>query len=189
MKEHGFAVPSPRSSDRYRVFDQIAREVADERVLYLEFGVSRGWSMRYWSGLLRHPEALLHGFDTFSGLPLPWLPTAGKGAFSTSGVRPNISDDRITYFVGLFEETLPAYEWPEYERLVVNIDADLYSSAVLVLSFIRERLEPGSYLYFDEFHHRGDEMRAFDEFVSETGMRFRLVGVTRELAGVAFRRE
>ena len=44
-------------------------EVQDQRVLYLEFGVFRGRTIRYWSRKLRHPETRLHGFDSFEGLP------------------------------------------------------------------------------------------------------------------------
>ena len=91
----------------------------------------------------------------------------------------------MRFYKGLFEETLPTYDWPEYDCLVVNMDADLYTSTVCALSFIRDHLRPGSYLYFDEFNHRADELRAFDEFLDET-MHFRVVCATRELSGVAF---
>jgi hypothetical protein len=48
---------------------------------------------------------------------------------------------------------------------------------------------PGTYIYFDEFNHRNHELRAFDEFRNETGMRFSLVGVTRTMEHAAFRRD
>ena len=187
MRARGFTVPK-RAINRYEVFDAIARDIGDRRILYLEFGVSRGWSMRYWSRIVENPDSHLHGFDSFEGLPLGWLPTAGRGSFSTGGTPPVVDDDRVEFFVGLFEETLPTYQWPEYNCLVVNIDADIYSSTAYVLSALRERISLGSYLYFDEFHHRGDEMRAFSEYLDTTDARFRLLAATRELSGVAFKR-
>src|SRR5262249_8962905 len=42
---------------RLDVFDLIAADVADRAVLYLEFGVAAGNSMRYWSNLLRDPRS------------------------------------------------------------------------------------------------------------------------------------
>jgi len=47
----------------------------------------------------------------------------------------------------------------------VVFDADLYSSTKLVLDYLGDTIVPGSYLYFDDFSHRNDEMRAFDEFI------------------------
>jgi O-methyltransferase len=174
---------------RFDLFDLIAREVGDRAVLYLEFGVAAGNSMRYWSGLLRSPKAHLHGFDSFVGLPQDWsLEGHGVGAFSTGGAVPQIDDERVRFFTGLFNETLPTYQWPEHDVLVAMLDADLYSSTATALSFVASRLRPGSYLYFDQFHHRCDELRAFSEFLEENPMELRVVGTTRELTSVAFQR-
>jgi hypothetical protein len=64
-------------------------------------------------------------------------------------------------------------EWPSsHDRLVVNLDADLYSSTAFVLSQLQPRLPIGSRIYFDEFNHRADELRAFDEFLEETNFTF-----------------
>lgn len=69
----------------------------------------------------------------------------------------------------------------------MNCDADLYSSTVTVLNKIEPWLTPGSFIYFDEFDHRYDEMRAFAEFLDRTGMRFELYAASRDLAHAAFR--
>ena len=89
---------------------------------------------------------------------------------------------------GWFEDTLPEYVWPEYDVLVVMMDADLYSSTTTALSSVKERLRPGSYLYFDQFHHRCDELRAFAELADEHDMRFRLVGASKQLSSLLFQR-
>lgn len=101
---------------------------------------------------------------------------------------PIVDDPRVRFFAGWFEDTLPVYQWPEHEVLVVMLDADLYSSTSTVLAAVREHLVPGSYLYFDQFHHRGDELRAFAEFLDEHDLRFRVVAATRELSSVLFQR-
>jgi hypothetical protein len=188
MRAHGFAT-SPRVDTREQIFELIARDVADEQVLYLEFGVYEGESMRVWSRLLRNERSQLHGFDSFEGLPEEWSLEEGRGHFSTGGEPPRIADPRVRFFKGWFGDTLPAYEPPPHERLVVNVDADLYASAALALSTVEGLLVPGSYIYFDELNDRVHELRAFDEFIGRTGMRFRTVAASPDLSHVAFRRE
>jgi len=160
----------------------------NREVLYLEFGVFQGDATRYWSKLLRNRNSKLHGFDSFEGLPERWLPHRQKGHFATGGSVPQIDDDRVEFFKGWFHETLPNYMCPPHEVLVINLDADLYSSTISVLKALHASIVPGTYIYCDEFNHRDHELRAFDEFLNETGMEFSLVGVTRTLAHVMISR-
>jgi Macrocin-O-methyltransferase (TylF) len=188
FRSHGFLGGAVVGS-RFDVFDRIAAEVGDRDVLYLEFGVHTGSSMRHWSNLLPGPQSHLHGFDSFWGLPHDWsLEGHPRGYFSTSGAIPQIDDPRVEFFAGLFEETLPGYEWPEHDVLVAVLDADLYASTATALSFLEGHLTPGSYLYFDQLHHRSDELRALSEFLDEHPMTLQVVARTRELSCVAFRR-
>lgn len=180
--------PRVRLPSREQVFDVIASDVGDKPVLYVEFGVAKGASIRYWSKLLKHPDSLLHGFDTFEGLPTKWAYGKDAGLFSTGGLVPEIDDPRVHFFRGLFHESLPTYSWPERDVLVVNMDADLYSSTTVALDHTKDHLRVGSYLYFDEFNYRADELRAFDEFLRANTMKFELVAATHDLTSVAFRR-
>lgn len=174
---------------RERVFDLIALESGDRRVLYLEFGVADGASMLYWSRLLSNPQSMLHGFDSFEGLPTQWAPGRPAGSFSLNRVPPTFPDRRVRLFTGWFTETLPRYEWPAgFEQLIVTLDADLYTSTACVLQAIEERIEVGTVLYFDEFHHYADELRAFDELLSRTGWSFEILAATSDFSQVAFRR-
>jgi hypothetical protein len=66
-------------------------------------------------------------------------------------------------------------------------DADLYSSTVTALAAVRPHLRSGSFVYFDQFHHRCDELRAFAEMIDEHDLAFKVVGATRELSSVLFR--
>jgi Macrocin-O-methyltransferase (TylF) len=188
LRAHGYD-PAVRVNSRYELFDLLGVELDGKAVLYLEFGVHTGASMRYWSRLLKNPRSRLHGFDSFVGLPHDWtLEGHGRGYFSTGGAVPTIEDPRVSFFPGWFEDTLPRYVWPEHEVLVAMLDADLYSSTATALSFVSDRLQPGSYVYFDQFHHRGDELRAFAELLDEHDMRFRLVAASKELTNVLFER-
>lgn len=187
MKEREF-VGFPRFDRRDRVFEYAARPWRDQPVLYLEFGVWKGDSLRVWSELLRHPESVLHGFDTFEGLPERWNLQTGRGQFSTDGAVPEIDDPRVTFFKGLFEDTLLSYEPPRHDRLIVNVDSDLYSSAATVLRSLEDRIVPGTLLYFDEFNDRTHELKAFDEFLERTGTSFRVVAANTSLANVMFER-
>jgi O-methyltransferase len=178
-----------RFSRRTELFDLVGKQVGACQVLYLEFGVFRGDATRYWSKLLLNPNSKLHGFDSFEGLPQNWLPHRQKGCFSVDGAIPQIDDNRVAFFKGWFDETLPKYECPPHEVLVINMDADLYSSTMCVLKALKNEIVPGTYIYFDEFNSRNHELRAFDEFMNETGMKFSLVGATRTLQHAVFKRE
>ena len=188
VRRRGF--PSfPRFATKHDVWDVIAREVGDRRVLYMEFGVADGASMRYWSKLLCNPDSLLHGFDSFEGLPTDWIFRRPAGYFSTEGHLPEIRDERVTFIKGWFKDTLPSYVWPEtFDRLVVNMDADLYTSTATALTAVEDHLVPGSFVYFDEFNQRAHEMQAFAELLDRFDMKFVVSGATRDLAHVAFQR-
>jgi O-methyltransferase len=188
LRAHGFR-PTMRVGSREQLFRSIAGEIGERIVLYLEFGVARGGSIRQWSKLLRNPDSALHGFDSFLGLPHDWtLEGHERGYFSTGGLPPEIDDPRVRFFVGWFEDTLPDYRWPEYEVLVVVMDADLYTSTSTALQHVKDRLVCGSYLYFDQFHHRCDELRAFAELLDENAFTFELVAASGDLSMVAFKR-
>ena len=185
VRAHGFG-DVPRVRSRLDVFEAIARDVRDEHVLYLEFGVYEGDSMRWWSKNLVHPDTQLHGFDSFEGLPEGWSLGEKAGHFSTEGRVPVLDDARVRFVKGWFEDTLRSYEPPAHDRLVAVLDADLYSSTAFVLEWLRERIQPGTYLYFDEFHDRNHELRAFDEFLRRSEIRFRAVAATTALSQIAF---
>jgi hypothetical protein len=161
------------------LFDTVAQEVGDREVLYMEFGVYQGESMRYWSKILRNPGSKLHGFDSFEGLPEAWKDTKPKGHFSTNGAIPVIDDSRVEFFKGWFDQSLAKYQVPRHEVLVLNFDADLYSSTIFPLRHMQSFIVPGTWLYFDEFSWPDDELRAFIEFSTSSNLKFVLRGATK----------
>jgi hypothetical protein len=170
----------PRAGVRARkeIFAAVADGLRESRVLYLEFGVYKGSGMRYWSRALKHPEARLHGFDSFEGLPEDFDVFAGpyrKGFFSTEGQIPDIKDSRVRFFKGWFDQVLPTYQPPDHDTLVITLDADLYSSTICVFHHLGPWIRPGTFIYFDELSRLEHEAKAFDEFMKESGRKFELV--------------
>ena len=157
--------------------------------------------------------ALLGGFDTGIGLgaevveeflprafghlvakqhahPVEGLPQAGErwvmGEFGTAGQVPVLEDERVQFFKGWFQDVLPKYSVPPHDVLVMNLDADLYSSTIYVLKHMRPHIRKGTFVYFDEIHYAEHEQQAFDEFVGESKLKFRCVAADKSLAHVFF---
>lgn len=185
MSQFGIEI-GPTFETREQIFDMVGREVGERNVLYMEFGVYQGAAMRYWSKMLKHPASKLHGFDSFEGLPEDWTDAAGKGHFSSNGAIPVVDDSRVQFFKGWFDQTLPSYQLPDHEVLVLNFDADLYSSTKYALEQMSTCIVPGTYLYFDEFSDLQHEFRAFIEFCSSSSRKFVLRGATSSMLCVLF---
>jgi hypothetical protein len=184
MVEHGVRFKC-RVRDREAVFAAVADQVRDRRVLYLAFGVCQGASMRDWSQMLKDRGSTLHGFDSFEGLPEDWdgLP---KGTFSTQGTFPLIHDNQVRLFKGWFDQVLPTCSPPEHDVLIVVMDADLYSSTIYGLQYLRPWIQPATFLYFDDMSYPEDEPRAFHEFMAESGLRSHPVCADKSLRRTFF---
>ena len=183
MTDNHFQIKQ-RKPNRTAVFDAVAERIRDARVLYLEFGVHTGRSMQYWSDALKHAETKLHGFDSFEGLPEDFDDVGGphrKGYFDVGGIPPEIDDPRVEFFKGWFDQTLPTYHLPEYDVLVITLDADLYSSTIYVLRHLASHIKPGTFIYFDDMSRPEHEPRAFCEFMEESGLKFQLAAVDETL--------
>ncbi len=177
-----------RCADREPLYNHLATLVR-EPVTYLEFGVFKGATLRHWSGLLKHPNSVLHGFDSFEGLPETWGHYVGKETLNVGGVMPRFDDPRVRLFKGWFSETLPPYlrELAPPANLVLHLDSDIYSSTIFVLRGLKPFLRPGTILIFDEFFDREHELKAFSEFLQEFPLTFECVAATQTLTQVAFR--
>ena len=167
MTEKGYA-PRVLRTD-FDLFAYLANRVTGSAVLYLEFGVFEGRSIRWWSEHISSPSARFVGFDSFEGLPEDWTGDYTKGAFATSGP-PMISDPRVSFEIGLFDKTLEGYSPPQHDQLVINIDCDLYSAARCALEGIAKWLRPGTLIYFDEFAHPDHEQLALRQFIATSGV-------------------
>jgi hypothetical protein len=176
LKQNGYSFRSASCfRNRCDLYTALARSIEHDAVLYLEFGVWQGASLRAWSKLLRNPFSSLHGFDSFEGLPEAW-DRFPKGTFNVNGMLPQFDDSRVILHKGWFHETLPNFVMPAHDRLVLNLDADLYSSTSYVLETLREAICPGTIILFDEFHDRQHEVKAFSEFIEAYHLKFRFLG-------------
>lgn len=163
----------PYFESRIDLFRHVSREVIHgEPINYLEFGVFEGDSIRDWSTENPHPHSTFVGFDTFRGLPEDWqLPSRRlpAGYFDVGGKLPSIKDPRVRFVPGLFQDTLPGFlrQFDPQNRLVIHLDADLYSSTLFVMVALKELLAlPGTILLFDEFSSVQSEFRALADFES-----------------------
>ncbi len=161
--------------------------LGDGPIDFLEFGVFRGDSFLRWLALNKHPQSRFFGFDTFSGLPERWdAGRSEKGCFDAGGKFPEVSDPRASFVPGLFQDTLPPFaaRFEPQGRLVLHLDADLYSSTLFVLMTMNRHIRPGTVLIFDEFIAE-DEFAAFHHFCKACLRQWRILAARRDLHKVA----
>jgi hypothetical protein len=184
---------SPYFSDRFQLYEHVhAKLIGREPVDYLEFGVYRGNSIRKWISLNPHPKSRFFGFDTFEGLPEPWMFSTGElpaNYFSTEGKTPDIPDPRVRFIKGLFQDTFAGFlaKFQPQNRLVIHCDADLYTSTLYVLATANTIIQPGTIVLFDEFGSVTNEFRAFIDYTSSFRRKMSPVGwAARFFEHVAF---
>jgi O-methyltransferase len=165
---------------RYDLYQYVNNEIAKNAAIdYLEFGVWEGRSIRYWTQLNRDPNSRFFGFDTFEGLPEDWrvlTQVLPKGTFDAGGKIPDIDDQRVKFIEGLFQVTLPDFlkGFTPSNRLIINCDADLYTSTLYVLASLNQFMVPGTIVIFDEFS-TVHEFRAFRDFIQSFMRNYKLL--------------
>jgi hypothetical protein len=168
-------------ASRERLWEAASGRLQTGSVTVLEFGVASGAATRWWLSMLRNPDLQWHGFDTFTGLPQPWVRAgiefADAGKFDMGGVPPDIRDPRVSWHVGPIEETLPVATVDLASQLCVLFDLDLYEPSAFALEWVSNDLKPGDLLYFDEAYDPWHERRLLDEFL-DRGHRVRAIGST-----------
>jgi O-methyltransferase len=144
---------------------------------YLEFGVHQGYSIQYFASQNRLANSRFFGFDCFTGLPEDWNSDYKLGHFDTGGRIPEIADSRVGFVAGLFQQTLPEFvsAFKTDNGIIVNIDCDLYSSALYCLTKLDPALTRGSVLIFDEFGSILHEFRAAHDYISSYRRDFKVI--------------
>lgn len=152
---------------------EVALAAAQVPGTVLECGVYFGRSLRF---LAEHSGQVVHGFDSFQGLPEAWNENEPAGAYTTAGELPDVPDTAQLH-VGWFEDTLPPFFSTRQQPVrLLHVDCDLFSSTRTVLSAAAEALVPGSVLVFDDFvgfpGSQAHEFRAWHEFSEASGLRW-----------------
>ena len=148
---------------RFDVWDKfISKEdIVNQKIQYLEFGVYKGESIKYFANKLLNKENIFIGYDTFFGLPTDWQ-SAQKGMFSTDGKVPETDDKRIRFVKGIFQKTFDNSIIDKSIKTIIHFDADMYSSTLFLLFKLHETLDEYHFI-FDELE--GEELRALKDYM------------------------
>lgn len=171
---------------RFGLYRHLASQIAGP-IDYLEFGVWKGQSIKQWAALDTHADSRFYGFDTFEGLPEDWGPGFTRGHFTTDGKTPATLDPRISFVKGLFQDTLYGFlEGHTFDRqLVVNVDCDIYSASLFVLTVMDRVMHPGTKLILDDFYSLEHQFRAFVDYDRSFCREWKALGKTASCVTVA----
>jgi O-methyltransferase len=182
----------PQFGKRMELYDYLQTNfVRDRPVDYVEFGVYRGESIKYWSKINEHEQSRFYGFDTFTGLPEEWkkfccdMPV---GALDCGGEVPVVDDGRIQFIKGLYQDTLDTFlsQFSPRSQLVLHDDSDLYSSTLFVLTRCHSLLTPDAVIIFDDFSSVLNQFRAIKDYCAAYRRNYKVLGVAGDyLAHVA----
>lgn len=179
-----------RDSQREYIFKCIARYCFLNGLregYYLEFGSHKGRTMRLaWEHSNQLFDWTYVAFDSFEGLPeIPEIdrnPMWEKGKCATTEEEliamvksAGMPRERLITVKGFYDQSLTreaALKLLPQKAIVVYVDCDLYTSTVPVLRFIKDFLQKGTIIAFDDwFCLNGDpergQRRAWAEFRSE----------------------
>jgi O-methyltransferase len=166
----------------------LEKEKLDDQIDYLEFGVASGISFKWWVENNKNMNSRFFGFDTFTGLPEDFG-VFKKNDYSQNGKFPDIEDDRVEFWSGLFQKSLPkflkTFSWNR--RIVIHMDADLYSSTLYVLTSVAGFLKKGDIIFFDEFGVPLHEFRAFTDFFSSYPLKYELLAAANNYLQIAIK--
>ncbi len=151
--------------------------------LLLEFGVFSGSTINYIASKIKGKR--VYGFDSFEGLPEPWMRSDNgwattHRAFDRQGSLPPVAPN-VTLVKGWFNETLPDFLKDNTQPITfVHVDCDIYSSTKCIFDLMKTQLADGCVIVFDELVNYPDfekhEWKAWWELVNETGITWEWIG-------------
>lgn len=173
-----------RRYDLYKFI--IENEILDKEIDYLEFGVSKGSSFKWWVENVKHKNSRFYGFDTFTGLPEDWG-SFKKGDMSNGNKPPVLDDSRHEFYQGIFQNTVYTFlkTYKSNKRKVIHLDADIFSATLFVLTTISPYLRKGDILIFDEFNVPLHEYKAFKIWVDSFYIDYKVIGEVNNFYQVA----
>jgi len=162
---------------RETVFSDIVQYISYNRIEgdYLEFGCHSGWGLYIFHKLIKFrklEQMRLFAFDSFEGFPEITGTDSylnykkGMLAYSYKDFQIVQKVNRMNDVIpikGFFESVLTDELINQHEMkyaAIVFIDCDLYSSTKTVLEFIKNMLQTGTIVIFDDYWlFRGDKNR------------------------------
>ncbi len=185
-----FYRPIRRYEDRYNSFEAILNHypLNESGICYLEFGVAHGHSIKWWLNHCSHPDSRFYGFDTFEGLPEAWGVYAKGDMLSAI---PEVNDDRALFIKGIFQHTLSDFlsergPYLKERRMVIHMDADLFSATLFALSQLYPYLKKGDIIMFDEFNVYDHEFMAYRIFTECFYMQLKPISAQNNFYHTAF---
>jgi O-methyltransferase len=192
--------PQPRSKKCHELLHYTRKEeiirtcleyihLAEVKGDYLEFGVWKGGSMIAAYHLSKHFSSLssmrFYGFDSFQGIPAvtlnqaeaqhfpPGVFFADLGEVRSNLIGADVDMERVNLIPGWYSDSLNGgtrRRLPLKLAAIVNVDCDMYESAVSVLAFIEPYLADGSVIIFDDWYCFANregwgEQKAFNEWL------------------------
>jgi len=180
-------IPNVKTYPLTYVFEHIKLQ-HKPNTLWLEFGVASGTTINYISQFTKEK---VYGFDSFEGLPEKWRDGFDKGAFSRNGDFPPVNSN-VELIKGWFNETLlPFIEMQHKKVSFIHMDADLYSSTKYIFDVLKDYIDTGCIIVFDElvnypgFDGDKGELKAFYEFITENNVDYEWIGMNGTPTGMS----
>lgn len=140
---------------------------------FLEMGVCTGKTINFIAAL--NPHQTIYGFDSFEGLPEDWVRddiAIKKGSFALKeGFVPPVLHN-VKLYKGWFNKVLPSFKAQILKQRPIaflHIDCDLYSSTKDVFTILKDNIQTGTIIVFDEMYNypgwQAQEFKAFNELV------------------------
>lgn len=157
---------------------EFAARQAESGGLFLDFGVDDGEATNI---LAVAAPGVVHGFDTFQGLPEDWGGTPHRrGAFSRNGKAPRLLSN-VRLHTDPLIQALPAFLESHPDQVsFVRLNTRTHAATETVLDRMADRLSSGSILvfanYFNYPHWMRHEHRALREFAESRSRPYRYIG-------------
>ena len=150
----------------------------------LEFGVFKGTSLRFFAKKLKKYKCV--GFDSFEGLQSNFGGLNADLLFKLNGRTPKFMPKNTTIVKGVIEDKLEQFiQNNEINLKLIHLDLDVYSSTRYVLKTLKDKIESGTYILFDEmfgnpFWEKG-EFKALQEIFKDTEFNWLAFGPNQAL--------
>ncbi len=162
-----------------------------ETGLLLEFGVNKGASANFFSGLLTlaNDARMYYGFDSFEGLSEDWGGTSMKKGHFDRKAKPPTLNNNVQCVIGDIMDTLEPFLTEHQENIAfIHIDTDTYTPCFHVLKLCKPHLVEGSVILFDELvgypNYQSHELKALNEVLPRSSYKYLSFGISHPRANL-----